>query len=31
MLEASQVCPFNAADSTVDYHLTPNADTHASP
>jgi type IV pilus assembly protein PilM len=26
LLEASQVCPFNAADSTVDYYLTPNGD-----
>jgi hypothetical protein len=25
-LEASQVCPFNAADSAVDYHLMPNGD-----
>lgn len=25
-LEASQVCPFNAADSAVDYHLIPNGD-----
>jgi len=24
--EASQVCPFNAADSVVDYHLIPNGD-----
>ncbi|MFB0554607.1 MAG: type IV pilus assembly protein PilM [Phycisphaerae bacterium] len=24
--EASQVCPFNAADSAVDYHLIPNGD-----
>ncbi|MBN2592831.1 MAG: type IV pilus assembly protein PilM [Sedimentisphaerales bacterium] len=23
-LEASQVCPFNASDSTIDYHLMPN-------
>lgn len=26
LLEASQVCPFNAADSAVDYHLISNAD-----
>ena len=31
LFEASQVCPFNAADITIDYHLIPNADTHASP
>jgi len=26
LFEASQVCPFNAADSAVDYHLIPNGD-----
>ncbi len=26
LFEASQVCPFNAADSAVDYHLIPNDD-----
>ena len=26
LFEASQVCPFNAADSVVDYHLIPNGD-----
>jgi len=26
LLEASQVCPFNAADSAVSYHLIPNGD-----
>jgi len=26
LFEASQVCPFNAAESTVDYHLIPNGD-----
>lgn len=26
LLEASQVCPFNAADSAVGYHLIPNSD-----
>ena len=26
LLEASQVCPFNAADSAVDYHLIPDGD-----
>jgi len=26
LLEASQVCPFNAADSSVGYHLIPNGD-----
>ena len=30
LLEASQVCPFNAANSAIDYHLIPNADTNAS-
>jgi type IV pilus assembly protein PilM len=30
LLEASQVCPFNAAHSAVNYQLIPNADTHAS-
>ena len=29
-LEASQVCPFNAADSAVDYHLMPNDDNKSS-
>lgn len=28
MLEASQVCPFNIANSTVDYHLITNGDEH---
>ena len=26
LFEASQICPFNAAESTVDYHLAPNGD-----
>ncbi|MHC4555772.1 MAG: type IV pilus assembly protein PilM [Planctomycetota bacterium] len=30
LLEASQVCPFNAADGAVDYQLIHNADSHAS-
>ena len=29
LFEASQVCPFNAADSAVDYHLIPNGDDKA--
>ncbi|NQT02478.1 MAG: type IV pilus assembly protein PilM [Planctomycetes bacterium] len=30
LFEASQACPFNAAESAVDYHLIPDADTDAS-